>query len=154
LKEPIFHPHWKTPIRRVLVRRNKATDSVRVEHGNRTAGLYKHLEPDGYAYLEYIPGDVTTEPQLVRLHPLPKSKPTSPEIVRLYKKDTVRDSKDGQCYVIHKFGARGTSLFLSPVTEAIANIGNVSSKISKKRKKEISGKQIVKRLTPVKDERP
>jgi len=154
LKEPIFHPHWKTPIRRVLVRRNKATDSVRVEHGNRTAGLYKHLEPDGYAYLEYIPGDVTTEPQLVRLHPLPKSKPASPKTVRLYKKDTVRDSKDGQCYVIHKFGARGTSLFLSPVTEAIANIGNVSSKISKKRKKEISGKQIVKRLTPVKDERP
>jgi len=147
LKEPILHPHWKTPIRRVLVRRNKDTDSVRVEHGNRTAGLYKHLEPDGYAYLEYTPGDLTTEPRLVRSH---EAKSTSSQTVRLYKKDTVRDNKDGQHYVVHKFTVRGPTLFLSPVTEAIADIG----KIQGERKKKISGKQIAKRLTLVKDERP
>lgn len=146
LKEPIFHPHWKTPIRRVLVRGSKAVDPKLVEHGNRTAGLHKYLEPDGYAYLEYIPGDLTTEPRLVRLH---EAKSTSSKTVRLYKKDTVRDSHDGQRYVVHQFGARGPALFLSPVTEAISDIG----KIHGRRKRKISGKQIAKRLTLVKDER-
>jgi len=155
----ILHHKWKTPIRRVLVRGSKAADPMLIKHGNpqriqnkgkaadSKLGLQKYLEPDGYAYLEYIPGDSATEPRLVRLH---EAKSTSSQTVRLYKKDTVRDGEDGQRYVIHQFGARGPALFLSPVTEAIADIG----KIQGKRKKKISGKQIAKRLTLVKDERP
>lgn len=160
----ILHHKWKTPIRRVLVRGYKAGDSVLIKHGdpqriqakrkgedaNAKPSLHKYLEPDGYAYLEYTPGDSTTVPQLVRLHSLPKAKPKSSQIVRLYKKDTVRDSEDGNCYVVHQIKARGPTLLLSPITEAIADIGKVSSK----RKKQVSGKQIAKRLTIVKDERP
>jgi len=157
LKEPIFHPHWKTPIRRVLVRRNKAEDDVLIEHGDSQriqgkaadskSSLHKYLEPDGYAYLEYIPGDLTTEPRLVRLH---EAKSTSSQTVRLYKKDTVRDSQDERRYVIHQIMAEGPALFLSPVTESIADIGKVRGN----RKRKIFGKQIAKRLTLVKDERP
>lgn len=157
----ILHHKWNTPIRRVLVRGYKAEDSVLIKHGdprriqvkrkggdaNAKPSLHKYLEPDGYAYLEYTPGDSTVEPRLVRLH---EAKPASSKTVRLYKKDTVQDSKDGQRYVIYKFSTRGPSLFLSPVTEAVSDIGKVSSK----RKKEISSKQIAKRLILVKDERP
>ena len=159
--EDILHPHWKTPIRRVLVRGSKAADPVLIKHGNpqriqtkrkegvadTEPGLQKYLEPEGYAYLEYTPGDSATEPRLVRLH---EAKSISSQNVRLYKKDTVQDNNNGQCYIVHKFEARGPALFLSPVTEAIADIG----KIQGKRKKKISGKQIAKRLTLVKDERP
>jgi len=158
--ENILHPHWKTLIRRVLVRGYKADDAVLIKHGDprriqikrkggdadANPGLHKYLEPDGYAYLEYTPGDSTVEPRLVRLH---EAKPASCKTVRLYKNDTVRDSNDGRHYVVYQFSAHNTALYLAPVTEAIADIGKVRGK----RRRKISGKQIAKRLTPVQDER-
>ena len=151
-KEPILHPQYKTSIRRVLIRKNAAPDAVRVEHGNRATDLYKYLEPEGYACLEFDNEDTGSEPRLIRLHEAMKpetQRRSSSNVVRLYKSDTVYDARDEKHYVIRQIKERGPSLMLSPITEAVADIGKVSSP----RQRKISGKQI-KKLALVKDGRP
>ena len=154
LKEPINNPQWDTPIRRVLLRGNEAKDAVKVEHGDRQSDLHKHLEPNGYAYLEFDSEQADPTPTLVRLHEAIKQGNKAPEktFVRFYKNDTVRDNKDGKFYIIKQFKEKGPkekgpSVFLCPVTEAVADIGKVNAP----RRKKISGKQIKKRLTLAQD---
>lgn len=149
LKEPINNLQWKTPIRRVLLRGNEAKDAVKVEHGDRQSDLHKHLEPEGYAYLEFDSRQADSTPTLVRLHEAIKQGNKAPEktIVRFYKNDTVRDDKDGKCYIIKKFTGN-PSVYLCPVTEAVAD----PNKVKKPRRKVISGKEI-KRLTLMQDDR-
>ena len=151
LKKSILHPHWNTPIKRVCLLGTNARDAVRVEHGNRTGGLYKYLEPEGYAYLEYDSGNPDSIPRLTRLHEALKPEkcrfPIS--VVRLYKNDTVHDTRDNKYYVIKQFKEEGPAVFLSPITEAISDIG----RIREPRKKKVSGQQI-KKLTVVQDGRP
>ena len=155
LKEPIYHnnPKWNTPVRRVLLRGNEARDAVKIEHGDRQSDLHKHLEPSGYAYLEFDTkqADSTpTLPTLVRLHEAIKQGNKAPEktIVRFYKNDTVRDTKDNKCYIIKQFKKEGPTVFLCPITEAVADI----RKVNKPRSKRISGKEIKERLTLVQDD--
>lgn len=149
LKKPINDPEWDTPIRRVFLRGHEARDAVKVKHGDRQSDLHKHLEPSGYAYLEFDTKQADSTPTLVRLHEAIKQGNKAPEktIVRFYKNDTVRDTKDNKCYIIKKFVERGPTVFLCPITEAIADIG----KINAPRRKDISGKNI-KRLTLVQDD--
>lgn len=151
-QEPILHPHYKTTIRRVLIRGHTAPDAVRVEHGNRTTDLYKYLEPEGYACLEFDNEDAYAELRLIRLHEVinpEMQRSSSSKVVRFYKNDTVHDARDEKYYVIRQIKERGPSLMLSPITEAVADIGKVSSP----RQKKVSGQQI-KKLTLVKDGRP
>lgn len=151
-QDPILHPQYKTPIRRVLIRGYTAPDAVRVEHGNRATDLYKYLEPAGYACLEFDSEDTGSEPRLMRLHEAMKpetQRRSSSNVVRLYKSDTVYDARDEKHYVIRQIKEQGPSLMLSPITEAVADIGKVSSP----RQRKISGKQI-KKLALVKDGRP
>ena len=149
LKEPINNPPWGTPIRRVLLRGNEAKDAVKVEHGDRQSDLHKHLEPSGYAYLEFDTKQADSTPTLVRLHEaIKQGKQSAREgIVRFYKNDTVRDTKDNKCYIIKKFAERGPTVYLCPITEAVADIGKVKGR----RRKDISGKRI-KRLTLAQDD--
>ena len=147
----ILHPQYKTPIRRVLIRKNVAQDAVRVEHGNRKTDLYKYLEPEGYVCLEFDSEDADAEPRLIRLHEAMKperQRRSSLNVVRFYKNDTLYDARDEKHYVIRQIKEQGPSLMLSPITEAVADIGKVSSP----RQKKVSGKQI-KKLKLVKDGR-
>lgn len=152
LAEPIWHPLHKTCIRRIRLRYTKAGDAVRVQHGNRRTGLYKHLEPKGYAYLEFDRSDPDSNPRPVPLHEAKKSdkqRRSQSGVVRLYKKDTVRDSRDDKRCVVQQIKAEGPTLILSPITESVANVGNVQ----KPRSRKVGGAQI-KRLVPIEDERP
>ena len=149
LKKQILHPYWKTPIRRVSIRGNSAEGAVRIEHGDRINGLYKHLIPSEYAYLEYKAGDPDSEPRLVRLHDALKSETAGPvlqNITRLYKGDTVYDSFYDKQYVIRQIKADGPRLMLSPITEALTDIGKVIGS----RRITVSGNQI-RRLVLVND---
>ena len=128
LKEPILHPHWNTPIKRVCLLGTNARDAVRVEHGDRTSGLYKYLEPEGYAYLEFDSGNPDDHPRLIRLHDVLKPKSAwsvLPGIIRLHKGDTVRFDDAESYYVVCQIKAK--RLILSPVTEAVADVGKVNS---------------------------
>ena len=127
LQHPVFHPVYNTQIRKVRICGDTASDAVRVEHGTRTPGLFKYLEPEGYAYLEYDTKDPRV-PWLIRRHEAMKRRASS-TIVRIWKKDTVYDKKSNRYYVVQKFAAAedGPKIFLSLVTEAIANIDLVNS---------------------------
>ena len=140
LREPINNPQWDTPIRRVLLRGNEAKDAVIVEHGDRQSDLHKHLEPNGYVCLEFDSEQADSTPTLVRLHEAIKWGNKAPEktIMRFYKNDTVRDTKDGKCYIIKQFAEGRPTVSLCPITEAVADIGKVNAPRSKK----ISGMQI------------
>ena len=149
LKKQILHPYWNTRIRRVLIRGTSAEGAVRVEHGDRINGLYKHLIPAEYAYLEFEGGDPDSEPRLVRLHEALKAETAGPVLqssTRLYKGDTVYDSVYGKRYVIRQIKADGPRLMLSPVTEALTDIGKVIGP----RRITVSGSQI-RRLVLVND---
>ena len=147
----VRHPEWNTNIRRVLIKGDKAPDALQVKHGNRNPDLYKYLEPNEYAWLEFDKENPNPEPCLIRSHEAIKfnMQDPSPGIVRLYKGDTVRDSEDNRYYVIRKFRVSPPTLFLSPVTEAVANIGTVK----KPRQKQVSGTRI-KDLMLVTDDSP
>lgn len=148
----IQHPLYKTCVRRVRLRHTKAGNAVRVEHGNRQTDLYQYLEPEGYAYLEFDRSGPNSDPRLVPLHEAMNSegqRRSRSSVVRLYKKDTVRDSRDRKHYVIQQFKEKGPRLFLAPVTEAIADVGKVQSP----RMKTIKGMKI-KQLVLIEDERP
>lgn len=152
LAEPIRHPDYETCIRRVRLRHTKAGNAVRVAHGNRQTDLYKYLEPEGYAYLEFDRSGSNFNPRLVPLHEAMNSEGehrSQSGVVRLYKKDTVHDSRDEKYYVVQQIKAEGPTLILSPITESIANVGNVQ----KPRARKVGGAQI-KRLVPIEDERP
>ena len=151
LKKPINDPEWDTPIKRVLLRGHEAKDAVKVEHGDRQSDLHKHLEPSGYAYLEFDTKQADSKPTLVRLHEAIKQGNKAPEktIVRFYKNDTVRDTKDNKCYIIKQFKEEGPTVFLCPITEAVADIRKVNSPRSKRIS---SGKEIKKRLTLAQDD--
>jgi len=142
-ENPIIHPHRGTPIRRVLVSGKDASEAIPVLHCNRKGHtLHKYLEPSGYAYLEFQRNDPNAEIRLVRLCQISKeTKRENLEVVRFYKGDTVRDPNDGKFYVIRQIKAAGPSLIMSPITEAVANVGIVLTP----RQKKIS-KQKIKKL--------
>ena len=158
LQKDLFHPHWKTPIRKVRICGVTASDAVRVEHPYRDPKLQgqqkpleKYLKPDGYAYLEFNNKDENSGPRPIPLHEALKPEATCSslsDITRLYKGDTVRDS-DEKYFVVRQIKAQGPSLILTPVTEAIADSGRVKSP----RRRIVKGKRI-KDLTLIKDERP
>ena len=134
----VRHTGWDTLIRKVLIKGDKASDALQVRHGNRNSNLHKYLEPEGYAYLEFKDEEVDSKPRLVRLREGLKPEATVSGITRLYKGDTVRDSRDSNLYIIRHIKAEGPSLKLSPVTESIATVDKVSSPRSKK----VTGGQI------------
>ena len=144
----VRHPDWDTLIRKVLIKGDRAPDALQVRHGNRNPKLYKHLEPEGYACLEFNNEDAGSKPRLVRLHDAQKSEASVSGITRLYKGDTVCDSRDNKHYTIRHIKAEGPSLMLSPVTEAVTDIDKVSSP----RRKKVYGNQI-RKLVLVKDVR-
>ena len=133
-ENPIFHPHWKTPIRRVLLMQGAntsgrdASDAVPVLHQNQKGyTLYKYLEPDGYAYLEFERNNPNSKVRPVRLCQIAgKSREPrkDPAVARFRKGDTVWDSLNKKFYVVRQIKVRGPSLVLSPITEAVANVGN------------------------------
>ena len=145
----VRHPEWDTTIRRVLIKYNKATDALQVKHGNRAPGLYKYLEPDEYAWLEFDRENQNSELSLVRQHEAIKLKTRGPpfNIIRLYKGDTVKDTK-GNHYVIKRLKQSKYPMELCPVTEAIPDLDQV------KKPRRILMKEIeIRKLILVKDVR-
>jgi hypothetical protein len=110
LTELIYAPGYKTKIGRVLIRGDKADGAVEVTHHNRLSRaqgqpLYKHLAPEGYAWLEIEPSAPEGEWfRLVALHEAARSNGTrgDSQVRRFYKGDTVRHPKDGRRYVIRQ----------------------------------------------------
>ncbi|HEX9755055.1 MAG TPA: HNH endonuclease domain-containing protein [Gemmatimonadales bacterium] len=145
LTEEIAHPVNGTTIRRVLMRGDKEEGAVKVTHDNRRSRalgqpLYKHLAPDGYAWLEINP-EKPKDQQIRLVRPHEVNRETGQRMNgnprRFYKSDTVRDPKDGHLFVVRQIKA-GPRLILTLITET------ATAKESRDpRKREVCGDQIL-----------
>lgn len=105
---PIVHPLYGKVIRKTRCFAGYAEDAQPIVHTSRDGEHRKYLVNAGYAYLEFGT-DGSQEPRLVKIRDAMRSnrKPTLAGIVRLYKGDVVKDTKDGKFYRIGYFAAAG-----------------------------------------------
>lgn len=120
--EPIVHPQFHTPIRRVRLLGNSVDTAAAVIHTNRQGQkLGKHYPYANNAYLEVrVESDkLVGEPRLVTTQEAMASKGSRPlsGVRRFWKGDTVQ-LKGGSLYVIGQINSdSGGKLCLVPVTE-------------------------------------
>jgi len=117
LAKPISHPLYGTPIRKVRCFETYAEDAQPIGFASRQGEHRKYLVNEGYAYLELFTGS-SREPQLVKIRDAirEKGKPVPKNVMRIYKGDVVKDSKDGLLYRVCLFKAAGT-IALLPIWE-------------------------------------
>lgn len=108
LAQPILHPLYGKPIRKVRCFETYAEDTQPIGFISRRGEHRKYLVNAGYAYLE-LTTDGSQEPQLVKIRDAirEKGKPVPRHTIRIYKGDVVMDSKDGLPYRICFFKASG-----------------------------------------------
>ena len=152
LQEPIMHPVLGTTVRRVMVLSTSAEEPIRVVHGEREPGLFKYLVSAENAYMEYDPADTESPPRLVRMHDANRSdkvEQTANGVIRLFKNDTVRDLRNQKLYLVQQISKdkdSGARVIMSPITEAVADVGKVNSPRAVK----VTGRKI-RNLVPVSD---
>lgn len=112
---PIRHPLYGNPIRKVRCFENYAEDAQPIGFTSRQGEHRKYLVNEGYAYLE-LATDGSSEPRLVKIRDAmrDKNKHASQGIVRFYKGDSIKDSKDGKLYRVGYFISEG-SIFVIPI---------------------------------------
>ncbi|MCL2309162.1 MAG: type II CRISPR RNA-guided endonuclease Cas9 [Proteobacteria bacterium] len=117
LEKPIFHPRYNKPIKKVRCYETFAEDSLPIMFRSRHGEHRKYLVSAGYAYVD-LRTDGSKEHRLVKIRDaLCNRKRAAPEnVLRLYKGDTVLDSKDGLLYRVCLFKAAGT-IALLPIWE-------------------------------------
>ncbi len=141
---PIRHPLYDNPIHKVHCFENYAEDAQPIGFTSRHGEHHKYLVNEGYAYLELIT-DGSSEPRLVKIRDAMqgKNKLVSQGVVRLYKGDTTKDSKDGKLYRVGYFTAEG-NIFLIPMVDP-RSFDKITEAGSGKKK--VAFTQAVKRLS-------
>lgn len=125
---PIRHPLYGTPIRKVRCFENYAEDTHPIAFTNRIdvlrqnepkkiGSFRKYLVNEGYAYLELVT-DGSREPRLVKIRDAMRDKyePTPQGVKRIFKGDTIKDSKDGELYRVGYFTSEG-NIFVIPIVD-------------------------------------
>jgi CRISPR-associated endonuclease Csn1 len=117
LAQPIFHPHYNKPIKKIRCYENFAEDAQAIVSSSRRGEHRKYLINDGYAYLD-LSTDGSQKHQLIKVRDAVRNKKrvAAKNSLRLYKGDTVLDSKDGLLYRVCLFKAAGT-IALLPIWE-------------------------------------
>lgn len=120
--EPILHPQFGTPIRRVRMLRNSADTAAMITHTNRQGKkLEKRYPHAGNAYLEVTleAGKLACKPRLVPVQQALRTKGSKPlpGVRRFWKGDTV-ELEDGTFHVVGQLKEESNGrLCLVPVTE-------------------------------------
>ncbi|HET7569271.1 MAG TPA: HNH endonuclease domain-containing protein [Gammaproteobacteria bacterium] len=120
--EPIFHPQFGTPIRRVRMLGNSVRTAATVTHTNQQGQkLEKRYPHAGNAYLEVSmeDGRLSGKPRLVTIQEALHEKGSDPRpgVKRFWKGDTV-ELPDGTRHIIGEINSQGGGLLrLVPVTE-------------------------------------
>jgi CRISPR-associated endonuclease Csn1 len=114
---PIRHLLYGNIIHKVRCFETYAEDAQPIGFTSRCGEHRKYLVNAGYAYLELFT-DSSQKPQLVKIRDAMrnKGKPVPENLMRIYKGDVVRDSKDGLLYRVCLFKAAGTIAVL-PIWE-------------------------------------
>ena len=117
LAEPIFHPGYGKPIKRVrcIQGRNDASSTFRVEHTDSRGKVHwKYLRHDGYAWLDLWLDQSKVQHALFTVIDAMRAPSARPPagVLRLFKGDVVRDGKDSRLYRVCSFKAKGVVLIL------------------------------------------
>lgn len=117
LAKPILHPQYGSPIRKVRCFKTYAEDAQPIVFPSRQGEHRKYLVNEGYAYLELYT-DGSKDPRLVKVRDAMREKgnPLPPNAIRIYKGDTIKDTKDGGIYRVAYFKAEG-NIFLVPICD-------------------------------------
>ena len=135
IEEPIIHPENQQPIKKVFRKQRigrgfvsaDVDELVAVKHGKERQHTKYYLR-DGYAYLELIVKDgklisansiANIDAEKLRNQPKPVN------VIRIYKKDTMRSKVDGQFYVVQQIHGNG-NLFLTHIYET-RNFGDMDA---------------------------
>lgn len=141
LAEPIYQTLYgkRIPIKRIRCYTDKyAEDVMLVTHVSKDGREHvKRLLHDEYAYLEteISEGRIVRQELVTRQQAMKRRcRHQNEDIVRLHKRDTVLDNKDGKKYRIGYFTAEG-NIFLIPITDprafdAIKESGSGKKKVS------------------------
>jgi CRISPR-associated endonuclease Csn1 len=126
--EPILHPQFKTPIRRVRVKGNSIDTAVEIIHRNRNGKklikYYAHAE-NSYLEVHIENGKLTGKPRLVPAQEAMREKNLnhSTNIRRFWKKDAVLDTRNQSRYIImqlrNETKNKPIRLVLIPITETL-----------------------------------
>ncbi|MBI4742783.1 MAG: type II CRISPR RNA-guided endonuclease Cas9 [Betaproteobacteria bacterium] len=117
LAKPILHPLYGKPIHKVRCFEGYAEEAQPIGHTSRQGEHRKYLVNGGYAYLE-LATDSSQEPRLAKIRDAmrDKKRPEKQGVLRIYKGDVVKDSKDGLLYRVCLFKAAGIIAIL-PIWE-------------------------------------
>jgi CRISPR-associated endonuclease Csn1 len=123
LAEPIYHTLYgkRLPIKRIRCYTDKyAEDAMLVTHVSKDGREhFKRLLHNEYAYLEteFSGGRIVRQSLVPRQQAMKcRRSPAGDDVIRLHKRDSVLDVKDGKKYRIGYFTAEG-NIFLVPITE-------------------------------------
>ena len=144
LANPIRHPTYDSPIYKVRCFEGYAEDAQPIGHASRQGEHRKYLVNGGYAYLE-LTSDGSREPLLIKICTAIRNKknPAKQGVVRIYKGDTIMDSKDGKLYRVGYFKMEG-NIFIVPIFDP-RSFDKIAGAVSGKKK--VSFTQAAKRLS-------
>lgn len=129
LAQSILHPLYDKPIRKVRCFEGYAEDAQPIGHTSRQGEHRKYLVNGGYAYLE-LTTDGSLEPRPVKIRDamLNKKQPTKLGQIRIYKGDTVIDSKSQQRYVVRQIKAQGGGMLVMTLITETRPVADMSAK--------------------------
>lgn len=120
----IQHPQYRAPIKKVKMLRDSVDTAVKIEFNDRNSSevnpLYKYLQNDGYAYLKIDKSGekIKTRP-VTLIEALRENNHSTKNVVRIFKGDTVEDTKDGNVFILRQIKAENFGkLYLVPITES------------------------------------
>jgi CRISPR-associated endonuclease Csn1 len=129
LANPTLYPLYGKPICKVRCFEGYAEDAQPIGHISRQGEHRKYLVNGGYAYLE-ITTDGSQEPRPVKIRDamLNKKQPTKLGQIKIYKGDTVIDSKSQQKYVVRQIKAQGGGMLVMTLITETRPVADMSAK--------------------------
>ncbi|MDI9349630.1 MAG: HNH endonuclease domain-containing protein [Candidatus Symbiobacter sp.] len=133
--QPIMHPRCQQPIKKVFCKQRigrgfvtaDPDNLVTVKHG-RDKQHTKYYLRDGYAYIELVisNGNFVSANAVANIDAeKTRHQPKPPGMIRIYKKDTLRDKRDGKLYVVQQIHGSG-KVFLTHIYES-RNFGQMDA---------------------------
>lgn len=140
LAQPVLHPLYDKPIRKVRCFEGYAEEAQPIAFANRMdkprqgnpkkiGSFQKYLVNGGYAYLE-LASDGSREPRPVKIRDAMLHKKQAAYLgqVKIYKGDTVIDSKSRQRYVVRQIRAQGGGMLVMTLITETRPVADMSAK--------------------------
>lgn len=129
LAKPVLHPLYGTPIRKVRCFETYAEDAQSIGFTSRQGEHRKYLINAGYAYLELATnGSREHRPVKISEATRNKNRPAPQGVERIYKGDTVIDTKSQKKFVVKQIKAQGGGMLVMTLITETRPVADMSAK--------------------------